>query len=242
MNQNQRRRSSSSSSNIVLAVDEDEEMFASDEFRMYGFKIKKCSRSRSHDWTDCPYAHKGEKATRRDPRKIPYSAVACPWYRTGSSCPNGELCDFAHGVFEYWLHPARYRTRPCNSGPFCQRKVCFFAHSPDQIRPHNKSNTTHTNLTATISSSSSSSSSATDSVELVYWTPMRMDGGSYFCGVTQFLDRLRELKIHTTDQQLDEEDDGAQLAMVNPRRGCNIAPPCDEYSLPEIDWVSDLVN
>ncbi|GFZ15149.1 zinc finger C-x8-C-x5-C-x3-H type family protein [Actinidia rufa] len=100
----------------------DETIYESDEFRMYGFKIKRCPRMRSHDWTQCPFAHRGEKARRRDPRRYNYSAVACPDYRNGE-CRRGETCHFAHGVFEYWLHPAKYRTRACNAGGLCQRKV-----------------------------------------------------------------------------------------------------------------------
>lgn len=111
----------------------DDAIFGSDEFRMYAYKIKRCPRTRSHDWTECPYAHRGEKATRRDPRRYSYCAVACPAFRNGA-CHRGDSCEFAHGVFEYWLHPARYRTRACNAGNLCQRKVCFFAHAPEQLR------------------------------------------------------------------------------------------------------------
>ncbi|KAL5723983.1 hypothetical protein ACHQM5_007308 [Ranunculus cassubicifolius] len=107
---------------------------ASDEFFMYIFKIKRCPKSRSHDWTECPFSHKGEKARRRDPSKFHYSGIICPHFRNGS-CRKGDLCEYAHGVFEYWLHPARYRTRFCNAGMFCKRKVCFFAHSVHEIRP-----------------------------------------------------------------------------------------------------------
>lgn len=87
-----------------------EEIYKSDEFRMYAYKIKRCPRTRSHDWTECPYAHRGEKAQRRDPRRFRYCAIACPAFRNGS-CPKGDTCDYAHGVFEYWLHPARYIER-----------------------------------------------------------------------------------------------------------------------------------
>nr|AAR15476.1 Zn-finger transcription factor [Olimarabidopsis pumila] len=111
----------------------DDAIYGSDEFRMYAYKIKRCPRTRSHDWTECPYAHRGEKATRRDPRRYTYCAVACPAFRNGA-CHRGDSCEFAHGVFEYWLHPARYRTRACNAGNLCQRKVCFFAHAPEQLR------------------------------------------------------------------------------------------------------------
>ncbi|XP_047060426.1 zinc finger CCCH domain-containing protein 2-like [Lolium rigidum] len=107
--------------------------YACDEFRMYDFKVRRCARGRSHDWTECPFAHPGEKARRRDPRKFHYSGAACPDFRKGG-CKRGDGCDYAHGVFECWLHPARYRTQPCKDGTACRRRVCFFAHTPDQLR------------------------------------------------------------------------------------------------------------
>ncbi|KAI3421699.1 uncharacterized protein J3R85_011891 [Psidium guajava] len=109
------------------------DVYSCDNFRMYEFKVRRCTRGRSHDWTECPYAHPGEKARRRDPRKYHYSGAACPEFRKGS-CRRGDTCEFAHGVFECWLHPARYRTQPCKDGIGCQRRVCFFAHTPEQLR------------------------------------------------------------------------------------------------------------
>ncbi|KAJ8438883.1 hypothetical protein Cgig2_007728 [Carnegiea gigantea] len=109
--------------------------FESDQFRMYSFKIKKCPLNRAHDWLICPYSHQGERARRRDPLAIPYVAVPCPNYKGRSgTCPRGDLCGYTHGVFEYWLHPAKYRTRYCNARGFCTRPVCFFAHSPQELR------------------------------------------------------------------------------------------------------------
>ncbi|CAI0543691.1 unnamed protein product [Linum tenue] len=107
--------------------------YSCDHFRMYEFKVRRCARGRSHDWTECPYAHPGEKARRRDPRKYHYSGTACPEFRKGN-CKKGDGCEFAHGVFECWLHPARYRTQPCKDGTNCRRRVCFFAHTPEQLR------------------------------------------------------------------------------------------------------------
>lgn len=104
-----------------------------DEFFMYEFKVRKCNRARAHDWTECPFAHPGEKARRRDPRKYNYSGTACSDFRKGG-CKKGDHCEFAHGVFECWLHPARYRTQACKDGPGCRRRVCFFAHRSDQLR------------------------------------------------------------------------------------------------------------
>ncbi|XP_022140141.1 zinc finger CCCH domain-containing protein 23-like [Momordica charantia] len=127
-------------SNDYAAVDSDEfdvaaavDGFSCDHFRMFEFKIRRCARGRSHDWTECPYAHPGEKARRRDPRKYHYSGTACPEFRKGN-CKKGDSCDLAHGIFECWLHPARYRTQPCKDGLACRRRVCFFAHSPEQLR------------------------------------------------------------------------------------------------------------
>jgi len=116
-----------------MLQDPDPETLMSDEFRMYEFKIRRCSRTRAHDWTECPYTHPGEKARRRDPRRFNYSGTACPEFRKGS-CPRGDVCEYAHGVFECWLHPSRYRTQLCKDGGACDRRACFFAHQTSQLR------------------------------------------------------------------------------------------------------------
>ncbi|KAK6235054.1 hypothetical protein SCA6_010391 [Theobroma cacao] len=109
-------------------------IYGTDEFRMYTFKVKPCSRAYSHDWTECPFVHPGENARRRDPRKYHYSCVPCPEFRKGS-CRQGDNCEYAHGIFECWLHPAQYRTRLCKDETNCSRRVCFFAHKPEELRP-----------------------------------------------------------------------------------------------------------
>ncbi|KVI11345.1 zinc finger CCCH domain-containing protein 30-like [Cynara cardunculus var. scolymus] len=109
-------------------------IYSTDEFRMYSFKVRPCSRAYSHDWTECPFVHPGENARRRDPRKYHYSCVPCPDFRKGT-CRRGDMCEYAHGVFECWLHPAQYRTRLCKDGTSCNRRVCFFAHTQDELRP-----------------------------------------------------------------------------------------------------------
>ncbi|KAL7086957.1 hypothetical protein ACP275_13G035500 [Erythranthe tilingii] len=114
-------------------ADDDDDPYSSDQFRIYEFKVRKCNRSRSHDWTDCPFAHPGEKARRRDPRRYRYSGTVCSEFRKGH-CGKGDNCEFSHGVFECWLHPSRYRTEACKDGKNCKRKVCFFAHSTRQLR------------------------------------------------------------------------------------------------------------
>ncbi|KAI3714036.1 hypothetical protein L1987_72626 [Smallanthus sonchifolius] len=117
----------------VDSDDEDGDPYAADHFRIYEFKVRKCTRSRSHDWTDCPFAHPGEKARRRCPRRYNYLGTVCADFRRGN-CSRGDLCEFAHGVFECWLHPSRYRTEACKDGKNCQRKICFFAHTQRQLR------------------------------------------------------------------------------------------------------------
>ncbi|XP_020211812.1 zinc finger CCCH domain-containing protein 66-like [Cajanus cajan] len=108
-------------------------IYSTDEFRMYTFKVRPCSRAYSHDWTECPFVHPGENARRRDPMKYQYSCVPCPEFRKGS-CSKGDDCEYAHGIFECWLHPAQYRTRLCNETG-CTRRVCFFAHKLEELRP-----------------------------------------------------------------------------------------------------------
>ncbi|XP_075515980.1 uncharacterized protein LOC142550817 [Primulina tabacum] len=51
---------------------------------------------------------------------------------------NHHGCLHESAWFECWLHPARYRTQPCKDGTRCRRRVCFFAHTPEQLRilPH----------------------------------------------------------------------------------------------------------
>ncbi|KAK7317316.1 hypothetical protein RJT34_01436 [Clitoria ternatea] len=110
-------------------------IYATDEFRMFSFKVRPCSRAYSHDWTECPFVHPGENARRRDPRKFHYSCVPCPDFRKGGVCRRGDMCEYAHGVFECWLHPAQYRTRLCKDGTSCSRRVCFFAHTKEEMRP-----------------------------------------------------------------------------------------------------------
>ena len=107
--------------------------YSTDEFRINCFKVLKCTKSRAHDWTECPFVHPGEKARRRSPQKFSYSSTACPDFRKGV-CRRGDLCGFSHGVFECWLHPARYRTQMCKDGPLCTRRVCFFAHTVSELR------------------------------------------------------------------------------------------------------------
>ena len=50
------------------------------------------------------------------------------------TCKRGDACSYAHGVFECWLHPSRYRTQLCKEGAACRRSVCFLAHSVEQLR------------------------------------------------------------------------------------------------------------
>lgn len=107
--------------------------YSTDDFRMFNFKVLRCSKRHAHDWRACPFAHPTENARRRDPREFKYCALACPDYKQGF-CIRGDVCPYAHGVFECWLHPSRYRTQLCKDGSNCHRPVCFFAHSLTELR------------------------------------------------------------------------------------------------------------
>lgn len=101
---------------------------------MHRFKVDLCTNQEAHDWLECPFAHKGEKAARRDPRTHNHMSVICPDIRRSGRCPRGDSCPYAHSVFELHLHPNRYRTQLCTMGSACRRAVCFFAHTLDELR------------------------------------------------------------------------------------------------------------
>ncbi|XP_058782097.1 zinc finger CCCH domain-containing protein 66-like [Vicia villosa] len=138
-------------------------IYITDEFRMFIFKVKPCSRAYTHDWTECPFVHPGENARRRDPTTYQYTCVPCPEFRKGS-CSKGDGCEYAHGIFECWLHPAQYRTRICKDETQCTRRVCFFAHKPEELRPLYAS--TGSALPSPISYSNSPTASSMDSFTL----------------------------------------------------------------------------
>ncbi|KAK8658891.1 hypothetical protein V6N13_029110 [Hibiscus sabdariffa] len=219
----------------------DREIYGSDEFRMYGYKIKRCTRMYSHDWTECPYAHRGEKAQRRDPRKYPYIAVICPAHRDGG-CPKGNNCELAHGVFEYWLHPTKYRTLPCDAGRFCARRVCFFAHSADQLRfpeprfnrrklatggmmtMNNGAGNNHHQMMVVGSPSGSGESYRPMQAQFVEPAPQVE-------GVSGLLKSLRTLKV---------KEDEARESNNNSNSGGGVEVMNSD--LPHLDWISELLK
>ncbi|GBF87298.1 zinc finger CCCH domain-containing protein [Raphidocelis subcapitata] len=80
-----------------------------------------------------------EQARRRDPRRYHYMPVLCPYAKAGAfACPKGDHCEMAHQVYELWLHPLKFRSELCRKGPLCDRKLCFFAHRPDELRSFTK--------------------------------------------------------------------------------------------------------
>lgn len=104
------------------------------DYYMYVFKVQPCPKRGAHDWSSCPYAHPKEKARRRDPRVYKYASTPCPESLKGMSCGRGVDCPYAHSVYEYWLHPNRFRTQMCKKGNQCNRTLCFFAHSASELR------------------------------------------------------------------------------------------------------------
>jgi len=102
------------------------------EFWVWQYKVHMCPLSEPHQWDSCAYAHPGEKARRRHPSK--YYAVHCPYSKLKKPCPAGEECPCTHSLFEFWLHPTRFRTSICSRGTKCNRQTCFFAHSEADLR------------------------------------------------------------------------------------------------------------
>ena len=57
--------------------------YSTDDFRMFQFKVARCSKRYVHDWRACPFAHPTENARRRDPRVVQYLPIPCPDYKRG---------------------------------------------------------------------------------------------------------------------------------------------------------------
>lgn len=64
----------------------------------------------------------------------PTNRIPCIGQMQEGACPRREACPYAHNVFEYWLHPTRYRTQLCNDDNRCKRRICFFAHTLEELR------------------------------------------------------------------------------------------------------------
>lgn len=198
---------------------------ADDEFMMYEFKVRRCARARSHDWTACPYAHPGEAARRRDPRRVAYAGEPCPDFRRrpGAACPRGSACPFAHGTFELWLHPSRYRTRPCRAGAACRRRVCFFAHAAAELRAAPKDDSLSLSPKSTLAS--------------LWESPP----------VSPVEGRMRWLDAIDEPSDADAEVEELMLAMreLSFRKAAAssapVLPPVMEEDGPDLGWVSELV-
>ena len=198
---------------------------ADDEFMMYEFKVRRCARARSHDWTACPYAHPGEAARRRDPRRVAYAGEPCPDFRRrpGAACPRGTACPFAHGTFELWLHPSRYRTRPCRAGAACRRRVCFFAHAAAELRAAPKDDSLSLSPKSTLAS--------------LWESPP----------VSPVEGRMRWLDAIDEPSDADAEVEELMLAMreLSFRKAAAssapVLPPVTEEDGPDLGWVSELV-
>ncbi|CAI9759921.1 unnamed protein product [Fraxinus pennsylvanica] len=245
-------QSSLSKKHLPYNDDDDEKNpFTSDYFRMYEFKVRMCPQGGSHDWTSCPFAHPGEKARRRDPRKYHYTGTICSEFRKGH-CRRGESCEFAHGIFESWLHPTRYRTEACKDGRYCYRRVCFFAHTPSQIRllpeeyssPMN-SPVTHVNHCCGCCRHSNNTILASHNSTLTGVSPekerefpllsryesfeysnapaeLNSIGTSYADNLTDLLNSLEAMKVHETSSSAKK----GKAPMIEP----------------DLKWISDLMD
>ncbi|KAF8727334.1 hypothetical protein HU200_018936 [Digitaria exilis] len=220
----------------VDAAAAEAEAEADDEFMMYEFKVRRCARARSHDWTACPYAHPGEAARRRDPRRVAYTGEPCPDFRRrpGAACPRGNACPFAHGTFELWLHPSRYRTRPCRAGAACRRRVCFFAHAAGELRAGAAGPKDDGGLSLSLSPKSTLASlwesppvSPVVEGRTMRWLDAIDDSSDADAEVEELMLAMRELSLRKAV---------ASAQVVAP-----VLPPVTEEDGPDLGWVSELV-
>ena len=69
-----------------------------------------------------PARRAGERARRRDLRTHYYRSEMCKSMRRTGECVLGEQCPQSHNVFEYWLHPDRFRTQHCKVGSWARAR------------------------------------------------------------------------------------------------------------------------
>ncbi|GAA0162112.1 hypothetical protein LIER_18279 [Lithospermum erythrorhizon] len=105
------------------------------ETMMNVYKIKRCPNEEPHDLARCLYTHIGD-IYRRD-HSLYYPEYCTSKLNHNSVCIMGDRCRFAHGPYEYFYHPGRYRTEYCNFGVDCNTIGCPFVHNSSQFRrPH----------------------------------------------------------------------------------------------------------
>ncbi|KAJ4906716.1 Zinc finger CCCH domain-containing protein 29 [Raphanus sativus] len=111
--------------------DINEGVYVTDEFRMFSFKVKPCSRAYSHDWTECPFVHPGENARRRDRGSILTLVSLVLSFVKGLVLK--EILASTRTVF------SSLGFTLLSIGHGCARKVCFFAHRREELRAVNAS-------------------------------------------------------------------------------------------------------
>ena len=127
------KQSNTGHSSGNLSNEPDTETRLSDDFLHVRVQGSACSRTRAHDWTECPFTHPGEKARRGTRGGSTTAARRAPSFGKGRAA-GGRLRVRARRL-ECWLHPSRYRTQLCKDGLQCARRACFFAHASHQLRP-----------------------------------------------------------------------------------------------------------
>eukprot|EP00882_Tetradesmus_deserticola_P031371 GHRQ01035472.1.p1 GENE.GHRQ01035472.1~~GHRQ01035472.1.p1 ORF type:complete len:182 (+),score=33.52 GHRQ01035472.1:398-943(+) len=76
----------------------DPHFYGSDEFATTYQKVVVCPKRQPHSWVDCPFAHIGEKAKRRDLRFFSYTPELCQEAKRNLACPRGDACGKSHHV------------------------------------------------------------------------------------------------------------------------------------------------
>eukprot|EP00931_Biecheleriopsis_adriatica_P032442 TRINITY_DN18932_c0_g1_i1.p1 TRINITY_DN18932_c0_g1~~TRINITY_DN18932_c0_g1_i1.p1 ORF type:complete len:612 (-),score=100.73 TRINITY_DN18932_c0_g1_i1:142-1977(-) len=98
-----------------------------------------CQLHRAKGRTSLCFCYHFESQKRRPPvdaasGQLLYWDVPCSSISSGSDCPAGSSCVFAHSREEISYHPAKYKTKRCNGTGCRGQAVCCFAHDEAEMR------------------------------------------------------------------------------------------------------------
>jgi hypothetical protein len=115
---------------------------------MFGFHIQQCKDfqsgfcefHRSKGKASSCFCYHYDTQQRRAPvdalgARLLYWDAPCQSMSSGSRCPSGDECVFAHSKEEISYHPAKYKTRRCNIRNCRGESICCFAHNEKDLRP-----------------------------------------------------------------------------------------------------------
>uniref|UniRef100_A0A0D3G9Z8 C3H1-type domain-containing protein n=1 Tax=Oryza barthii TaxID=65489 RepID=A0A0D3G9Z8_9ORYZ len=133
--------------------------------------------------------------------------------------------EFMMYEFKLWLHPSRYRTRPCRAGVACRRRVCFFAHTAGELRAGSKEDSP-LSLSPKSTLASLWESPPVSPVEGRRWVD-GIDECDADAEMEELMFAMRELGLRKVRPS---------ASSVTP-----VLPPVTDEDGPDFGWVSELV-